>query len=642
MKRIISILFVSFCFAIATPCGFAQSGTITTYAGDGTFGFFGDNGPATSAQFAFPAGIAVDAAGNVYVSDTGNQRIRKITPDGVIRTIAGNGDQGFGGDGGVATDAQFNSPYGVAVDSAGNVFVADYGNARVRKISPDGLISTFAGNGTYGFSGDGGPATAAALSGPTGVAVDTAGNLFITDYDASRVRKVTPDGTIQTVAGNGTYGFNGNSGLATSLRLAAPWGIALDAFGNFYFADSDNARVCKVTPDGQLSTVASGGVLNLGPGVAVDASGNLYVTDWSSVLRKVISNGAINSFAGTGKYGFSGDGGPAVSANISNVLDVALDAAGNVYFVDSSNNRIRKVERRLRLDFNGGRDFNGDSKSDLLFRDTAGNVSAWLLNGYSVASDSTIANIWPGWTIAGVGDFNGDGKSDLLWRDSGGNVTTWHMDSKSRSNFADSIFLPTSWSVAGVADFNGDANSDILWRNSNGDVAIWLMNGHAIASASIIGNIWNGWTIAGAGDFNGDKKADILWRDIAGNVAIWQMDGFTVSGYGSIGKLGTSLAAFTFAGIADFDGDGAADILWRDTAGQVSLWLMNSYSVTAKWPVATIPLDWTIVGVGDFNGDIRADILWRDTAGNVAIWFMDGPNILTYSSVGNLSDRTAQ
>jgi hypothetical protein len=120
------------------------------------------------------------------------------------------------------------------------------------------------------------------------------------------------------------------------------------------------------------------------------------------------------------------------------------------------------------------------------------------------------------------------------------------------------------------------------------------------------------------------------------------MDGFTVSSYGSIGKLGTSLSGWTVAGIADFDGDGAADILWRDAAGQVSLWLMNSYSVTAKWPVATIQMGWTIAGVGDFNGDIRADILWRDTAGNLAIWLMDGPNILNYSSVGNVSDRKAQ
>lgn len=603
-----------------------------------------------------PGGVAVDVAGNVYVADTFNQRIRKITPDGVIRTIAGTGQAGYSGDGGPATAATLFDPYGIAVDSSGNIFVADYNNDRVRKINPDGLISTVAGNGVNGISGDGGPATLAQLSGPSGVAVDGAGNLFVTDYDSGRVRKITTDGRIQTVAGVAGWGYNGSSGVATSVMLAGPWGIAVDAAGNLYVADSENGLVRKITPGGQLTTIA-GSLFAVGPlvdsvpataasllpaGIAVDSSGNLYIVDLLfSTIRKVIPGGSIATIAGNGQSGFSGHDGPAVSVRLA-PYDVAVDPAGNVFIADFANRIVRKVERRSRLDFNGGRDFNGDRKSDIAFRDAAGNVSNWLLNGYSIASDNFIANIWTGWTITGVGDFNADGKSDILWRDIDGNVATWLMNGATVSTYSVSGTLPPSWTVAGVGDFNGDGKADILWREKNGDVAVWLMNGHAVTSARVIGNIWIGWTIEGVGDFSGDGRADILWRDTFGNLAIWLMDGVTVSSYGHIGGVTQATNEWAVAGIADFDGDGASDILWRQGNGQVFLWLMNGYSVSAKWLVATIYMGWTIVGVGDFNGDIRADIVWGNTSGDVVIWQMDGPTMQSFSSMGNVADRKPQ
>jgi hypothetical protein len=245
----------------------------------------------------------VDAAGNLYIADSGNNRIRKVTPGGVISTVAGNGAGGCSGDGGPATSAQL-VPWGIAVDAVRNLYIADYGagHNRVRKVTPGGVISTVAGNGTYGSSGDGGPATSAQLQSPSGVAVDAAGNLYFAEYHGCRIRKVTPGGVISTVAGNGAGGFSGDGGPATSARLDRPSGVAVDAAGNLYFADTNNHRIRKVTPGGVISTVA-----------------------------------------GNGAAGFSGDGGPATSAQLYDPRGVAMDAAGNLYIADYGNDRIRKI-----------------------------------------------------------------------------------------------------------------------------------------------------------------------------------------------------------------------------------------------------------------------------------------------------------
>lgn len=331
-------------------------GSIWTYAGNGTGGFAGDGGPAINAELNYPQGVAVDSAGNVYIADTANDRIRKVAKDGTISTFAGNGLSGFGGDGGPATSAGVGGPVGVAVDSSGNLYISAIGDERVRKVTVDGTISTVAGNGTTGFGGDGGPATSANLFDPSGIAVDDTGNIYIADLWNQRIRKVTIDGVISTVAGNGTAGFSGDGGPATSASLNLPVSVAADTSGNLYIADSANQRIRKVAPDGTISTFAGNGTegfggdgspatsaeLNNPYGVAVDANGNVYIANLIGSIRKVAPNGTISTVAGNG-LGFGGDGGAATSAQLDGSDSVALDSSGNLFIADEVNQRVRLV-----------------------------------------------------------------------------------------------------------------------------------------------------------------------------------------------------------------------------------------------------------------------------------------------------------
>jgi sugar lactone lactonase YvrE len=234
------------------------NGLIGEAAGKGTAGFAGDEGRAICAQLKTPSSVAIDGKGRLYIADSGNNRIRAITSEGMIRTIAGTGIAGFGGDGGISTSAQLKSPGGVALDEAGNVYIADTGNSRIRKIALDGTISTIAGNGTPGFGGDAGPAAAAQLNAPAGIALDSAGALYIADSGNNRIRKIEPDGMIHTIAGNGMAGFGGDRNPASSALLKTPSSVTVDAAGNVYIADSGNNRVRKIETDGVIYTIAGG------------------------------------------------------------------------------------------------------------------------------------------------------------------------------------------------------------------------------------------------------------------------------------------------------------------------------------------------------------------------------------------------
>ena len=333
---------------------------IRTVAGNGSYSFSGDGGPAAAAGLAGPQGVTFDAQGNLYIADTDSGRIRKVASDGLINTVAGNGTNSSSGDGGPATAAGL-WPVGVTIDAQGNLYIAEENNQRIRKVTPDGLISTAAGSGIRGSSGDGGPATAARLDHPTGVTIDAQGNLYIADNGNSRIRKVTPDGLISTVAGNGSYSFSGDGGPATEAGLAGPQGVTIDSQGNLYIAASVENRIRKVTPDGLISTVAGNGSYSFsgdgGPataaglawpfGVTIDAQGNLYIAEaGNNRIRKVTPDGVIRTLAGNGTGGLSGDGGPATAASLAwPLFGVTIDPRGNLYIADTGNNRIRKVSR---------------------------------------------------------------------------------------------------------------------------------------------------------------------------------------------------------------------------------------------------------------------------------------------------------
>jgi prepilin-type N-terminal cleavage/methylation domain-containing protein len=320
-----------------------QGCTITTVAGNGTGAYAGDGGPATSAEIHAPKNIALDSSDNIYISDYYNYRIRKVTAaTGIITTIAGNGTNSYSGDGGPATSAELYFPQGMALDSAGNLYFADQRNERIRKVTAStGIITTVAGNGTSGYSGDGGQATSAELNQPMSVVLDSSGNMYISDDFNARIRKVTAaTGIITTVAGNGMSGHSGDGGPATSAKLNYPEGIALDSAGNIYIADDGNYNVRKVTAStGIITTVAGNrGVGYSGDGgpatsaelvpenVAVDSAGNIYIADqYNQRIRKVAaSTGIITTVAGNGRASYSGDGGPATSASMDGPYGIAV------------------------------------------------------------------------------------------------------------------------------------------------------------------------------------------------------------------------------------------------------------------------------------------------------------------------------
>jgi sugar lactone lactonase YvrE len=392
------------------------SGLLIAVAGVGTPSYGGDGGPALAAGLGYIADLAMDSVGNLFIADTGNHRIRRVTPAGIISTVAGTGTGKFTGDGGPAVEAQLDYPTGIALDGVGNLFIADTSNHRIRKVTPEGLITTVAGSGGTGpdgcaFHGDGAEAVFARLCFPSDVAVDPKGHLFIVDSWNNSIRTVssngvistvlgdpcygcwdygltvpkgylrtvatdgagnvfignilhhsvlrlTPDGSRSVVAGCGTAGFGGDGGPAAAALLNFPTGVALDGEGNLLIADSGNHRIRKVTTSGVIRSVAGNGRIGFsgdgGPAVlaeltrpfrvAVDEVGNLFIAEPDNhCVRKVAPDGIVGTVAGTGMQGFSGDGGPALTAQLNFPSDLVFDTAGNLLIVDSGNGRIRKV-----------------------------------------------------------------------------------------------------------------------------------------------------------------------------------------------------------------------------------------------------------------------------------------------------------
>ena len=358
MKKKYISLFLYTLIQIIPFLSFSQ--TITTFAGSGTQGYSGDSGQATAAELYRPYGLCFDTVGNLYFAEDFNNVLRKVTPTGIISTVAGNGTPGYAGDGSAATAALLNSPNGITIDKGGNIYIADGQNSVIRKINPIGIITTIAGNGTQGYSGDGGPATSANLKGPSDVIIDNNLNIFIADAGNHCIRKINPAGIISTIAGNGTHGFSGDGGPATAALFYTINSIVFDKGGNLYVADAGNLRIRKINTSGIVTTIAGIGIntwsgdggpataAGIGsiPGIAVDTSDNIYIADGNhGRVRKIDhSGGIITTIAGDGTLcGFGGDGGPATNAQLCNPYKITIDKNGRLYFSDAINNRIRRL-----------------------------------------------------------------------------------------------------------------------------------------------------------------------------------------------------------------------------------------------------------------------------------------------------------
>ena len=640
----------------------AQTGVISTVAGRYLVrGYSGDGGPATQATLNEPYGVTVDAAGNIYIADTVNQVVRKVTrATGVISTVAGTGAKGYGGDGGPARSAQLNDPLGVAVDGSGNLYISDQLNNRIRKVDTAGIITTVAGTGVPGSVGDGGSATAAQLCHPYGLSFDRSGNLYVADAGNHKIRRIS-GGRISTVAGVGVTqcgqggGFSGDGGAATSAKLNDPSGVTVDGLGNLYIGDQLNNRIRKVNTSGIISTVAGTGAAGYnGDGIAatqaqlhspymaaVDGAGNLYIPDYFNYrIRKVTaSTGLISTVAGIGVSGGDGDGGPATQAYISDPVNVALDTSGNLYLIDQATSRIRMVAG-IASSSNppppppppptkavARTDMDGDGLGDLTVWRPGTGMWFTLTSSSAYSYSASQMHQW-GSQAAGdvpmMGDLDGDHVADLVvWR---GSTGVWYWLTSS-SGYSTASQRQKQWGnkslgdVPMLADMDGDGKMDlVLWRASTG-TWYWLnsSSGYSttVAGSRAFGSASNG-DQPKIGDVDGDGKADlIVWRPGSGTW-YWLKSS---TGYASGGsRQWGSQASGDVPLVADLDGDGAVElIVWRPSNG-TWYWLTASsgyaYSASVQWgskASGDIPL------LTDMDGDGRADlIVWRASTGT---WF---------------------
>jgi trimeric autotransporter adhesin len=557
--------------------------TIQTVAGSDDSG---DGGSALAAALGQPEGIAVDRSGNVYVAEAANHRVRKIAPGGTIQTIAGTGVAGFAGDGGPAVSAQLNQPYGLALDSQDNLYIADLGNSRVREVSSGGTIQTVAGGGSLAATGagQGGPATLAQLIEPRNVTVDHGGNLYISDFGANQVYRVSSAGILSLVAGTGTAGFSGDGTSALLAELNAPAGLAIDSSGALYIADSGNNRVRKVyngviidvfdTPaptgvaldsTGMLYVAAAGyfgsvvqpiaGVTSVRD-LTVDSSGNIFTTSGAFVLE-VSSGGALTTVAGSGgsPY-FGGDGGPATSALLNGPAGIAVDSSGNWYIADTANNRIRMVTTSGEISTMAGTGTAGSSG------DNGAATAAELNSPHGIAIDSAgnlyiadsgnneVRQITPGGVISTIaGQLNNplsvavDGQGSVYIADSGNNQIVQVNAAGNTSTFA---------KLAGVLAVAVDGSGNVVAADAS---QVWKIasdsSGNASAT-SIATGLTSPGSLAFAPDgtlFVADTGANVI-RELSTAGTLTAIAGNGTAGFSGDGGLALEAELSAPAGIA--------------------------------------------------------------------------------------------
>ena len=334
---------------------------ITTIAGNGNASYSGDNNLATSAGVYFPVSVCTDSSGNIFIAEQLDHRIRKVNlSTGIISTIVGTGIAGYNGDSIISQNAQLNYPIGIIIDSIDNLYIADGNNNRIRKVSTNGIITTIAGTGVAGYNGDSIQAMISSIYSPTGITIDRYGSILFSDNHNNRVRKITTNGIISTIAGSGLQGYYGDNGLANIAQINSPIGINVDTVGNFYFIDYNNSRVRKVSiTNNVISTICGTGIngynsdgivsivaqLNQPRSVAIDKYNNILIADsYNNRIRKInMTTGIISTIAGTGIAGFSGDGCTPTSAMLKGPSYIYVDRYNDYYITDGANHRVRKI-----------------------------------------------------------------------------------------------------------------------------------------------------------------------------------------------------------------------------------------------------------------------------------------------------------
>jgi len=715
ISPIVYIIGLSAVFCLSVASG-SLAQTISTVAGNGTSGATGDGGAATSAQLGSPKFIIVDNANDWLIADRDNHKIRKVNVSGFISTFAGTGTNGAAGDGGAATSAQLDGPSAVAVDASGNVYISDGNNHKIRKVDTGGNISTFAGTGVGGYSGDGGAATSAQIQSPLGIAIDASGNLYIADNNNHRIRKVDTGGNISTVAGNGSGGFSGDGGAATSAQLNFPTGVAVDASGNIYIVDQSNHRIRKVDTGGNISTVAgngSGGFsgdggaatsaqINSPVGIAVDATGNIYIGDQSNHrIRKVDIRGIMTTIAGTGSNGYNSDGIAPTSAQLN--FPNGVFAKGDYLFVaDNGNHRIRRFEltpdlkttaptnhqrnapvaNNISATFSQSMTaattssfrafgtltgklsgaYSGNSTTTLTFDPTANfksgeEVEVIFTSGSTIGSKNkagtplatsfvyrfrTAATAGPGnfasyklgiggggdnsWGVA-AGDVDGDGDTDVLIGNASTSQNVAYLNNGS-GNFSSTVNFGTGSDgtlAVEMGDLDGDGDLDVAVGNSPAQDVAYLNNGSGTFSAGSnnFGSGSDNTQALALGDMDGDGDLDIVTAVTgpANNVISLNNGSGTFAGAVS---FGASENTHTID-LADVNGDGDLDVVVGNAITHLNIVHFNdgtgSFSGSNTYGTN---LNSNGLAVGDIDGDGDADIVMGHVGAQNAVFLNDG------------------
>jgi trimeric autotransporter adhesin len=666
-----------FCICVAFFAGAASvhAQNISTVAGSATAGFAGDNAAATSARLSNPTGVTVDSAGNLYIADLGNNRIRKVSATGIITTVAGTGVGGFSGDGAAATAAQLSAPSRVAVDSAGNLYIADAINNRIRKVTAaTGFISTIAGTGVQGFSGDGGLATSAQIGNARGVTVDSAGNIYVADNDNNRIRKIDAlSGIITTVAGNGSATFSGDGGLATAAGIGSnAFEAAVDSAGNIFFVSQTTQRIRRVSAaTGIITTVAGTGTAGFsgdngaataaqvsGPiGVATDSAGNVYIADLNNNrIRKItVATGIITTVAGTGVAGFSGDGAAAVSAQLSQPYATSVDSVGNIYVAELGNSRIRKVT----VAASAAPIFPPAVPQVACVIKPTGGINCSFAPGTSTSNVATINGYQISCTNPNgvvVASQTSTGTALNLPTLPTGTIYTCSVVAQSSvgASLAATIQIApqvTPLAVRGQFDFDGLGFAASLLRgfsSTEGSKAttattqIGRWDGRRL-TFNTIADIGADWNILGGGDLTSTGKSALISRNAAGNVRIdLNLPPTATSGI----TVRDARLDWVVEAVGDLDGDGKADILWRymkpgnNDSGTTFAWFMDgtetTVSVNDVKSRGGAPLNWNLAGIIDLNGDKLGDIVWVSPTNQVRALMGQPGRTWTNQLVGQL------